>query len=95
MRRTLVCALVCAMAAITVAAPAALSEPSGLRYPHSVKHQFVKGCLKGGGSRRACVCAIHGIERTYSFSQFLSIINRVNRTGEFPPKVRRIIRRCV
>jgi pSer/pThr/pTyr-binding forkhead associated (FHA) protein len=62
--------------------------------PPNIKKQFVKGCKKGGGSGAACNCAIDEIDQKYDFVEFLDIINKVNKTGEFPPKVKKIIQSC-
>jgi FHA domain len=63
-------------------------------YPPNVKRQFVKGCQNGGGSKGACQCAINQIEKNYDLIEFLDIIGKVNKTGKFPSKVERLIRRC-
>jgi hypothetical protein len=81
---------VLSIGAVSVAGAA----PAGFKYPSNVKSSFVKGCVKGGGSRSACRCTINAIERRYSLSQFLSIVKRANRTGKFPAGVQRIIRSC-
>jgi hypothetical protein len=62
--------------------------------PPNVKKQFVKGCVKGGGSKSACNCAIDEIDKKYDFVEFLDIISKVNKTGTFPPKVKKIIQSC-
>jgi pSer/pThr/pTyr-binding forkhead associated (FHA) protein len=62
--------------------------------PPNVKKQFVKGCVKGGGSKAACNCAIDEIDKKYDFVEFLDIIQKVNKTGSFPPKVKKIIQSC-
>jgi hypothetical protein len=62
--------------------------------PPNVKKQFVKGCVKGGGSKTACNCAIDEIDKKYDFVEFLDIISKVNKTGSFPPKVKKIIQSC-
>jgi pSer/pThr/pTyr-binding forkhead associated (FHA) protein len=62
--------------------------------PPNVKKQFVKGCVKGGGSKAACNCAIDEIDKKYDFVEFLDIISKVNKTGSFPPKVKKIIQSC-
>ena len=62
--------------------------------PPNIKKQFVRGCKKGGGSSTACNCAIDEIDQKYDFVEFLDIINKVNKTGEFPPKVKKIIQSC-
>jgi hypothetical protein len=62
--------------------------------PPNVKKQFVTGCEKGGGSKTACQCAIDEIDKKYDFVEFLDIINKVNDTGKFPPKVQKIIQSC-
>ncbi|MEA2143005.1 MAG: hypothetical protein QOI64_1435 [Solirubrobacteraceae bacterium] len=62
--------------------------------PPNVKKQFVQGCTKGGGSKAACTCAIDEIDKKYDFIEFLDIINKVNDTGKFPPKVQKIIQSC-
>ena len=85
-------ALIAALALAAVAPAGA--APTGLRYPSSVKSEFVKGCVKGGGTRAACKCIIRKIERRYSYRQFIRIINRVNETGEFPAAINRMINSC-
>ena len=62
--------------------------------PPNVKKQFVTGCQKGGGSKTACTCAIDEIDKKYDFVEFLDIIQKVNSTGKFPPKVQQIIQSC-
>lgn len=62
--------------------------------PPNVKKQFVKGCVKGGGSKTACTCAIDEIDQQYDFVEFLDIISKVNKTGSFPPRVKKIIQSC-
>jgi hypothetical protein len=62
--------------------------------PPNVKKQFVTGCERGGGSKTACQCAIDEIDKQYDFVEFLDIINDVNKTGKFPPKVQKIIQSC-
>src|SRR5215208_3915087 len=83
-----------AVLAIAAVAPAAGGSPSGLRYPSSVKAEFVRGCVKGGGSKAACKCVIRKMERRYSYRQFLRIIKRADETGEFPSAVDRMIESC-
>jgi hypothetical protein len=78
---------------MTAFAPAQ-ARSSGYAYPPSIKAEFVRGCIKGGGSRAACQCVIRKIERHYSFRKFLRIIDRVNDTREFPDGVVRLIESC-
>ena len=80
--------------ALTALAPAAGASPSGLRYPSSIRSEFVKGCVQGGGSRAACKCVIRKFERRYTLRQFLRIIDRVNETGRFSARDERMIRSC-
>jgi hypothetical protein len=83
-----------AVLAMTALAPAASSAPAGYRYPSSVKKAFVKGCIKGGGTRAACTCAINSLERHYSYRAFLDLIDYVDRHGRFTRKAEKLIRAC-
>jgi hypothetical protein len=92
--RILVATALLAVLAMSALAPAASPSPAGYRYPAAIKKQFVKGCVKGGGSKRACTCAINSLERHYSYKSFLRLIDRVNRTGKFPRKAEKLIQAC-
>ena len=87
-------AALAAALAIAALAPAAGASPTGLAYPTSVKAEFVRGCVKGGGSRAACKCVIRKMERRYSYRQFVRIMKSADETGEFPSAVDQMIESC-
>jgi hypothetical protein len=96
MRRVLIISALTAALALVAFTPAASTSPGGTygSLPSSVKSAFVKGCIRGGGSRAACKCVIRKFERRYTLRQFLRIIDRVNETGEFSRRDERMIRAC-
>jgi hypothetical protein len=92
--RTLTIAALAAALMLAVLVPAAGTTPAGYKYPSDVSAAFVKGCVKGGGSRGACKCVIRKMERKYTLKQFMRIVKRAADSGDFPAAVDRMIASC-
>jgi hypothetical protein len=93
LRRLTVVALA-AVLMIAAFAPAASTAPAGYKYPSSVRAAFVRGCVKGGGSRAACTCTIKKIEKRYTLKQFVRISKRAEKTGKLPAAIVRMAKSC-
>jgi hypothetical protein len=98
MRRVMaILATAALMATLMLAAlaPAAVTSPGGYAaYPNSVRSEFIKGCMKGGGNRAACKCTINKIQKRYSLKKFVKIAKRVADGGEFPAAIVKMAQAC-
>ena len=62
--------------------------------PPATKKQFVKQCSSQGAPRSACKCAIDKIDDEYDFVEYIELLQRVQKTGKFPPKAQKLIQSC-
>lgn len=63
------------------------------RYPASVEHGFVQGCLNTGGSAQTCQCAIHALEAEFTLDEFRGQEHSLRATGQIPADVLAVIDR--
>jgi hypothetical protein len=85
-------AVAAAGASLLAAVPA--TEAATAKYPSSVRNEFVKGCVEGGGSKKACKCTIGKIERNYTLKQFEAVLKKFDRTGKLPKKIKGYATSC-
>ena len=85
-------ALLAAGASLLVAVPA--TEASTAKYPKDVRSEFIGGCVKGGGSKKACKCTIGKIERHYTLKEFAAVLKKFEKKGKLPAKIKGYATSC-
>jgi hypothetical protein len=85
-------AVVAAGASMLAAVPA--TEAATAKYPKDVTSPFIKGCVKGGGSKAACKCTIRKIEQNYTLKEFEKILAKFEKTNKLPAKITQLAAAC-
>lgn len=65
-------------------------------YPPVYVENYVRACTGNRGSQVEviCICIVRKAQDTYTFEQFESINNQIQKTKKIPPELMRIMNSC-
>ncbi len=64
-------------------------------YTPATEKLFVSGCTQSGASTSQCQCVFDTVEQLYTFDEFVTLTEQIDRTGQYPVELTNAIqRRC-